>query len=429
MSSSKHFSVIVIGAGPGGLGVGALMQGWRPHLVGDVPPRFAAYGIGEHLREHGEDLLRVDMQSMVEAGIKPFDLFRILHHPTNEYRGKRDRVIDFHPVQPVDWLMISESPPGGLWNDVPRNQVTLSPGHWMEMAPFRLDDFIEETGRDLDPNALIEKEDLVPYFHWFAEKTGISERGMFGHSVSSVRRTDDGRFSVEVSKNGIEPTSEYSCDFLVFAAGPRVRMRSLGVPGDDLPYVSHHYDHWDDHPEERVLVVGGGRSADWAVTELFDAGRAVTYVMRGDEATHLRLINDSQHLPYYQRINEIIKTKTDRFIRHYGDEVVRFNDDKTIELFDGGSVQVDHVIVEIGGAPAYDLLSSLGPLTMVEGRDNYRLQLMQMAVDPATFESVDVPNLYPAGYLPAGMGISVLGMHGNVYPMAADILRKLGRLD
>ena len=108
--------------------------------------------------------------------------------------------------------------------------------------------------------------------------------------------------------------------------------------------------------------------------------------------------------------------------------MAQFKDDQAIELGSGEIVDVDHAIVEIGGEPAYDLLSDLGPLTMVEGRDKYRLQLMQIVVNPATFESVDVPNLYPAGYLPEGMGISVLGMHGNVYPMAADILRKLGRL-
>ena len=428
MPSSQHHSVIVIGAGPGGLGIAALLEGWRPHLVGELPPRFASDGISEHLLENGGDLLGVDMHAIIGAGIKPFDLFRILHHPTNEYRGRDDRAIEFHRVEAVDWLMISESLPGGLWNDVARNQVTLSPGHWMELAPFKLDVFLEETGRDVNPNALIEKKVLVPYYHWFAEKTGISERGLFGHLVTRVSRSGDGHFTIIVSEEATGEKTEYTSDYLVFGVGPRARLRSLDVPGANLPYVSHHYDHWDDHPGERVLIVGGGRSADWAATELYDAGHTVTYVMRGDEAMHRRLISDSQHLPYYQRIREIIESATCRFVRHYGEHMSRFNDDQTIELGNGEIVEVDHAIIEIGGEPAYDLLSDLGPLTLVEGRDNYRLQLMQMVVSPATFESVDVPNLYPAGYLAEGMGISVLGMHGNVYPMAADILRKLGRL-
>ena len=36
----------------------------------------------------------------------------------------------------------------------------------------------------------------------------------------------------------------------------------LDVPGERLDYVSHHYDHWDDYPGERVMVVGGGRWVD-----------------------------------------------------------------------------------------------------------------------------------------------------------------------
>jgi hypothetical protein len=420
--------VIVIGAGPGGLGIGALLEGWRPHLVGELPPRFAVYGVGQHVRDHGDDLLTVDMQAMVGAGINPFDLFRILHHPSNEYRGERDRVIDFHKVEPVDWLMISDSLPGGLWHDVPRNQLTLSPGHWMELAPFRLDEFLDETGRDIDPNALIEKKDLVPYYQWFADKAGLVERALFGSTVARISRHEGSGFSLEVSENATGATSECTSDYLVFGVGPRARLRSFDVPGADLPYVSHHYDHWDDQPGERVLIVGGGRSADWAATELYDAGRTVTYVARSEEALHARLIADSQHLPYYERIREIIKADTGRFVRHYGKQVVRFNANHSVDLSSGVSIDVDHAIIEIGGDPAYDLLSDLGPLSLVEGRDEYRLQLMQMAVNPATFESVDIPDLYPAGYLSGGLGISVQGMHGNVYPMAADILRKLGRL-
>ena len=68
MPSPQHHSVIVIGAGPGGLGIGALLEGWRPHLVGELPPRFAVYGVGQHVRDHGDDLLTVDMQAMVGAG-------------------------------------------------------------------------------------------------------------------------------------------------------------------------------------------------------------------------------------------------------------------------------------------------------------------------------------------------------------------------
>ena len=54
----------------------------------------------------------------------------------------------------------------------------------------------------------------------------------------------------------------------------------LGVPGEDLPHVSHYYT--DAHPyyRQRVVVVGGKNSAAEAALELFRAGAHVTLVHR-----------------------------------------------------------------------------------------------------------------------------------------------------
>ena len=84
--------------------------------------------------------------------------------------------------------------------------------------------------------------------------------------------------------------------------------------------------------------------------------------------------------------------------------------------------------VEIGGDPDYALLGDYGDLTFHAKRDNFRFQLMQMVVDQATFESVDIPGLYPAGYTAQGTGLSVIGFHAACFLIAGDILRKLGRV-
>ncbi len=430
MPEPQHHSVIVIGGGPGGLGVSALLQGWRPRLAGRVPDRLRTKAINDLLSEASDDLLSLNMDAVVRAGMTPFDLFRILHHPTGDYRGREARVLDFEVRPAVNWLMLSNEPAGGLWNYVPRNQLTLSPAHWMELAPYPMDDFFRDSGRTLDPNDLLEKKDLVPYYHQFVVKTGLSGRTRLDQHVVSIAPGDESKDDSRRFLIGTESTTdggrtEYSADYLVFAVGPRADLRKLEVPGEQLDYVSHHYDHWDDYPGKRVLVVGGGRSADWAATELHDAGRHVTYVMRGQESTQLRLIHDSQHLPYYVRIREIIESGSPRLDRQYESHVKAFEPGGRVVLDSGEVVDVDHVIVEIGGEPSYGLLRDFGRLSLTEGRDRYRLQLMQMVVDPATYESVDIPGLYPAGYLAAGTGISVLGMHGTAYPIAADILSKL----
>src|SRR4030095_10215614 len=54
----------------------------------------------------------------------------------------------------------------------------------------------------------------------------------------------------------------------------------LGIPGEDLPHVSHYYT--DAHPyyRQRVVIVGGKNSAAEAALDLFRAGAQVTLVHR-----------------------------------------------------------------------------------------------------------------------------------------------------
>src|SRR5205814_118369 len=54
----------------------------------------------------------------------------------------------------------------------------------------------------------------------------------------------------------------------------------LGVPGEDLPHVSHYYREAHAHHRQRVVIVGGGNSAAEAALEIFRAGGHVTIVHR-----------------------------------------------------------------------------------------------------------------------------------------------------
>jgi thioredoxin reductase (NADPH) len=67
---------------------------------------------------------------------------------------------------------------------------------------------------------------------------------------------------------------------VVLAIGYYDLPNRLGVPGEDLPHVSHYYT--DAHPyyRQRVVVVGGKNSAAEASLELFRAGAHVTLVHR-----------------------------------------------------------------------------------------------------------------------------------------------------
>jgi thioredoxin reductase (NADPH) len=68
--------------------------------------------------------------------------------------------------------------------------------------------------------------------------------------------------------------------FLVLATGYYDQPNLLGVPGEDLPHVSHYYS--EPHPFYRrpVVVVGGKNSAAEAALDLYRAGALVTLVHR-----------------------------------------------------------------------------------------------------------------------------------------------------
>jgi cation diffusion facilitator CzcD-associated flavoprotein CzcO len=289
--------------------------------------------------------------------------------------------------------------------------------------------FYADTGRERDPNALIHKSDIVPYYHAAAGKLGLNERIRTGVEVTSIRPLSEdagARFLIEAETD--TGRAYFTCDFLVFAVGPKSSSRHLTAKGADQPYVQHSYHHADDLPGERVMVIGGGRSADWAATECHDNGKTVIYVMRQSPGPHLKLINESQYLPYYRRIAEIMADGQERFGLLYNAEVKEFRPggEVVISTPEGDvTAHVDHVVVEIGGEPDYGLLQGFPDLALVPKRDNFRFQVMQMKTDQATFESVDIPALYPAGYLSEGTGLSVIGFHCGAYLMAGDILRRL----
>jgi thioredoxin reductase (NADPH) len=67
---------------------------------------------------------------------------------------------------------------------------------------------------------------------------------------------------------------------VVLAIGYYDHPNYLGIPGEDLPHVSHYYT--DAHPyfQKRVVVIGGKNSAAEAALELFRSGAQVTLVHR-----------------------------------------------------------------------------------------------------------------------------------------------------
>ena len=94
------------------------------------------------------------------------------------------------------------------------------------------------------------------------------------------RRGDGGRSRSRRGRSRGGDSGSRHARAVVLAIGYYDLPNYLGIPGEDLPHVSHYYT--DAHPyyRQRVVVVGGKNSAAEAALELFRGGAHVTLVHR-----------------------------------------------------------------------------------------------------------------------------------------------------
>ena len=97
----EHHSVIVVGAGPGGLGVAATLEGWHPRFEGDY--EFPSPEVQKLARKHERDPLAFDLHELLERGHRPIEFFRMRHHPVQDALPLDEWTLKFAKNDRVDW--------------------------------------------------------------------------------------------------------------------------------------------------------------------------------------------------------------------------------------------------------------------------------------------------------------------------------------
>lgn len=207
-----------------------------------------------------------------------------------------------------------------------------------------------------------------------------------GEPVTALSREADGFFTIR-SQPAHAAAIARRARTVVIATGAYDVVNRIGVPGEDLPHVSHYYR--EPHPfyRHRVVIVGGKNSAAEAALELYRAGARVLLVHRGAAL--------GESIKYWVRPDIENRIKEGAVAARFSTTVVEITPDEVVLDGPGGRVRepADAVLLMTGYSSDTSLLRMAGA-----GID----QASDAPVhDPETFEST-VPNLFLAGAVIAG---------------------------
>ena len=121
------------------------------------------------------------------------------------------------------------------------------------------------------------RKDGLLYYRRVAEHYDLDIRP--GQEVLEVTRSDGG-FVAQVRRPHDE--TSYRARAVVFATGYFDNPNYLGIPGEELPHVSHYFTEGHPYWHRRVVVIGAGNSSVDAALECWRAGATVTLVHFGE---------------------------------------------------------------------------------------------------------------------------------------------------
>jgi thioredoxin reductase (NADPH) len=220
-----------------------------------------------------------------------------------------------------------------------------------------------------------------------------------------------GRFTV-VSRTQAGDERRTNAPTVVVATGYFGSPNRLGVPGEDLPHVSHVYREGHEAFLQDAVVVGGGNSAAEAALDLWRSGARVTLVHFGP--TFDKKIKPWVLPDFTNRVKEgFIKTKWDSRVK-----AIEPNEVLLLTAQGEERIKADRVYVMTGFAPSLELLREAGvPIDPVTGIP---------AHDPKTLET-SVPGIFIAGVVVAGYDANKVFIENGRYHGDRIVARLLGQ--
>ncbi|HEU4522004.1 MAG TPA: NAD(P)-binding domain-containing protein [Thermoanaerobaculia bacterium] len=233
------------------------------------------------------------------------------------------------------------------------------------------------------------REEYLAYLRAVAQQYELRVRSF--ERVETIDRRD-GRF--ELRTRTVDGEHRYSVRFVVLAIGAMHAPRTLGIPGEDSPHVSHYFRDPHDYFGRRLLIVGGRNSAVEAAVRCQRAGAVVTLSYRRSDF-------DAQKVKWWL-LPEVRGMIADARIHFLPETTPREIRGTSVLLEHSGTgmlttVAADAVLVLTGYRQDASLFEQLG----VDLQEDAR----HPRYDPETMET-NVPGVFVAGTAIAGTPLS-----------------------
>src|SRR5437016_1359231 len=199
--------------------------------------------------------------------------------------------------------------------------------------------------------------------------------------VVGIHRDGTGKFQAETAK------AVYEARNIVLAIGYYDHPNIMGVPGEELPHVSHYYTEAHAFYDRDVVVIGGKNSAAEAALDLFRGGARVSLVHRGAEL--------GSTIKYWVRPDIENRLKNRQITPYLSAQVLEISQHHVTVQQNGNRSEVpaQHVFALTGYHPTTRFFDQLGV--------HYDNDTLRAHYNPQTFET-NVPGVYLAGSVVGG---------------------------
>jgi thioredoxin reductase (NADPH) len=239
------------------------------------------------------------------------------------------------------------------------------------------------------------REEALKYYRGVARAEGLRIR-TFVRLIDAERR-NDGLACRLVTRLGEESLSSTR---LVLATGYFDQPNLLGIPGEELPHVSHYPEEAHVSAGQDVVIVGAKNSAVEQALNCYRAGARVTMVSRGASL--------KPSVKYWLKPDLENRIKAGEIAARWGATVGRIDSRHVVITRPGQDelVPADRVYLLTGYQPDFALFRKLGIALDPES--------CRPSIHPATLET-NVSGVYLAGSVTAGKQISEVFIENGRY--------------